>query len=151
MVEVSNSNPLLLQPDLCLSESSSKEPWYTEGQALADEGGPLDQYKLVLQQLLMQTKPANGMRKLANALVWTFVKGRLLASEKGYKEVGKFVFAEKSREPDSEDGDDCAPVWVAALHGHEAVVKLLLARAEFENCGIHWQNCCGHSKFDFLI
>ena len=74
MVEISNSNTLLLKLDICLSESGSEEPWYTEVQALAAKDDPLDQYKLSLQHLLAKAKPTNRMRKLANTLVWTFVK-----------------------------------------------------------------------------
>src|SRR5256885_204326 len=74
MVEISNSNTLLLKLNLRLSESSSKEPWYTEVQGLAVKDGPLNQYKLALQQLLAKVKPANGMRKLANPLMWKFIK-----------------------------------------------------------------------------
>ena len=74
MVEISNSNTLLFKLDLHLSESSSEEPWYTEVQALAVKDGPLDQYKLSLQRLLAKVRPTNRMRKLANTLVWTFVK-----------------------------------------------------------------------------
>lgn len=51
MVEVSNSNTLLLKLNLRLSESSSEEPWYNEVQVLAVKDGPLDQYKLSLQHL----------------------------------------------------------------------------------------------------
>ena len=74
MVEISNSNTLVLKLDLRLSESSSEEPWYTEVQALAVKDGLLDRYKLSLQHLLAKVKLTNRMRKLANMLVWTFVK-----------------------------------------------------------------------------
>ena len=79
MVEISNSNTLLLKLNLRLSESSSKEPWYTEVQALTVKDGPLDQYKLALEYLLAKVKPANGMRKLANTLMWTFIKEEVVS------------------------------------------------------------------------
>jgi hypothetical protein len=74
MVEVSNSNTLLLKLDLRLSESSSQEPWYAEVQALAVKDGPLDQYKLALQHLVAKIEPTNKMRKLTNILIWNFIK-----------------------------------------------------------------------------
>ena len=74
MIEVSNSNTLLLKLNLRLSESSSEEPWYTEVQALAVKDGPLDQYRLALQHLLAKVEPTNTIRKLANVLMWTFIK-----------------------------------------------------------------------------
>jgi hypothetical protein len=74
MVEVSNSNTLLLKLNLRLIETSSQEPWYAEVQALGVKDGPLDQYKQALQHLLAKVNPTNKMRKLANTLMWTFVK-----------------------------------------------------------------------------
>ena len=77
LIEVFNSNTLLLKLKDRLSESSSTEPWYTEVQALAVKDGPLDQYKLALQHLLAKVKPANRVQKLANTLMWTFVKAEV--------------------------------------------------------------------------
>jgi hypothetical protein len=74
MVEVSESNALLSKLNLRLSESSSKELWYAEVQALAVKDGPLDQYKLALERLLAKVKPKNKTRELANVLKWNFVK-----------------------------------------------------------------------------
>jgi hypothetical protein len=78
MEEVSNLNELLsrLHDRLneALSEASTEGPWHAEVQALAIENGPLDQYKQALQDLFLKVKPANGTRKLANALMWSFVK-----------------------------------------------------------------------------
>ena len=74
MVEVSNSNTLLLKLNLRLSESSSQEPWYAEVQTLAVKDGPLDQYKLALQHLLAKVEPTNKVQKLAKILTWNFIK-----------------------------------------------------------------------------
>ena len=74
MVEISNSNTLLLKLDLRLSESSPQGPWYAEVQALADKDGPLDQYKQGLQHLLAKVRPESKMRKLVNVLTWNFLK-----------------------------------------------------------------------------
>lgn len=74
LIEVSNSNTLLLKLKDRLSESSSTEPWYTEVQALAVKGGPLDQYRLALQHLRAKVEPTNKARKLANTLGWNFIK-----------------------------------------------------------------------------
>lgn len=74
MVEVSNSNTLLLKLNLRLSESSTQKPWYAEVQGLAAKDGPLDQYKLALGHLLAKVEPTNKLRKLTNVLMWNFVK-----------------------------------------------------------------------------
>ena len=74
VVEISNSNTLLLKLDLWLSESNSEDPWYVEVHALAIKDGPLDQYKQALQHLLTQVEPKNKVQKLANVLTWNFIK-----------------------------------------------------------------------------
>jgi hypothetical protein len=74
MVEISNSNTLLLELDLHLSESSSQEPWYAEVRALRVKDGPLDQYNQALQHLLTKVEPKSKIRKLANVLTWNFIK-----------------------------------------------------------------------------
>jgi hypothetical protein len=74
LVEISNSNTLLLKLNLLLNESSSNKSWYDQVQALVVKDGPLEQYKLSLQHLLAKVSPANKMRRLANTLIWTFVK-----------------------------------------------------------------------------
>ena len=74
MVEVSNLYTLLLKLDLRLSESNAKDPWYIEVRSLAVKDGPLDQYQQALQHLFAKVKPANGIRRLANTLMWTSIK-----------------------------------------------------------------------------
>jgi hypothetical protein len=74
LIEVSNSNTLLLKLRDRLSESSSTELWYTEVQALAAKDGPLDQYELALQCLRAKVESTNKMRKLAHVLTWNFIK-----------------------------------------------------------------------------
>jgi len=74
VVEISNSNTLLLELDLHLSESSSQEPWYANVQVLAAEDGPLNQYKQSLLHLLTKVEAKSKVRKLANALMWNFIK-----------------------------------------------------------------------------
>jgi hypothetical protein len=74
LIEVCNSNTLLLKLRDRLSESNSTEPWHTEVQALADKDGPLDQYKSTLQRLRAKVESTNKMRKLANILTWNFIK-----------------------------------------------------------------------------
>jgi hypothetical protein len=74
MVELSNSNILLLQLKARLSESSSQGPWYAKVQALNVKDGPLDQYKRSLEDLLEKVKAPSKMRKLVNTLLWSGIK-----------------------------------------------------------------------------
>jgi hypothetical protein len=74
LIEVSNSNTLLLKLKDRLGESSSQGPWHVEVQALAVKDGTFYQYKLALQHLLTKVKPTNKIRKLANVPLWNFIK-----------------------------------------------------------------------------
>ena len=74
VVEISNSNTLLLNLDLRLNESNSEDPWYVEVHALAIKDGPLDQYNQALQHLLTKVEPKHKVQKLANVLTWKFIK-----------------------------------------------------------------------------
>jgi hypothetical protein len=74
LIEVSNSNTLLLKLRDRLAEPSSAEAWYSEVQGLTDKDSPLEQYKLALQHLRAKVEPTNKMRKLANRLTWSFIK-----------------------------------------------------------------------------
>jgi hypothetical protein len=69
MIELSNSNILLLQLKARLSESSPQEPWYAKVHALNVQDGPLDQYKRSLEDLLQKVKAPGKMRKLVNTLL----------------------------------------------------------------------------------
>jgi hypothetical protein len=73
LIEVSNSITLLLKLK-DLSESSPTDPWSAEVQAFAVKDGPLDQYKLVLENLIAKVKPQTGVRKAVNVLLWSFLK-----------------------------------------------------------------------------
>ena len=50
-IEISNVSNLLVTLLYRLDEASSDEGWYTEVQALATTGGPIDQYRSALEQL----------------------------------------------------------------------------------------------------
>lgn len=79
MVEVSNSNTLLLNLSTLLTESNSREPWYTEVQALAVKDGPLDQYIHALERLLKKANPESRTRRIANTLIWPLVKDEVIS------------------------------------------------------------------------
>src|ERR1700744_16449 len=74
MIELYNSNILLLQLKARLSESISQEPWYAKVQALDLKDGPLDQYKRSLEDLLQKVEARSKLRKLMNALLWSWIK-----------------------------------------------------------------------------
>jgi hypothetical protein len=71
MIELLNSNILLLQLKARLNESTSQGPWYAKVQALNVKDGPLDQYKRSLEDLLQKVEALSKMRKFMNALLWS--------------------------------------------------------------------------------
>jgi hypothetical protein len=74
MIELYNSNILLLQLKARLSEPSSQGPWYAKVQALNVKDGPLDQYKRSLEDLLQKVEAPRKLRKIVNALLWSWIK-----------------------------------------------------------------------------
>ena len=77
MIELSNLNILMLQLKSHLNEPTLSKPWYAKAQALNVKDGPLDQYKLALEHLLVKIEPKDKMRRLANTLMWNFVKAEV--------------------------------------------------------------------------
>ena len=82
VIEASNVLSLLTSLRYRIEEGSyshSPDPWFTAVRALAVENGPLDQYKAVLESLIVKTGPRDGASKLSNALLWKFNKGEVTA------------------------------------------------------------------------
>jgi predicted ribosomally synthesized peptide with SipW-like signal peptide len=73
-IEISNSNTLLLSLNQIVSASTSTEPWSIKVQALAKKDGPLDQYRLALEGLLVKVEPKSKLRKTIKILLWSLVK-----------------------------------------------------------------------------
>jgi len=74
LMEVSHSTIFLLKLKDRVSESSFTDSWFTEVQALARKDGPLDQYKLALEELVAKVAPKAKVQKLATVLMWNFIK-----------------------------------------------------------------------------
>jgi hypothetical protein len=90
IIELSNSNILLLQLKARLSESSLQEPWYDKVQALGIKDGPLDQYQRSLEDLFQKVKDSNRIQKLVKMLLWSLIKdevNRLLAKMERLKNL----------------------------------------------------------------
>ncbi|KAH7061025.1 ankyrin repeat domain-containing protein [Paraphoma chrysanthemicola] len=74
-IEASHLNSLLTALRFRLEEGDSNTPWYTAVRALATENGPLDQFKLALEQL--QSKITGGGK--SNAFMWKFKKEEVVS------------------------------------------------------------------------
>ncbi|KAH0556261.1 hypothetical protein GP486_005815, partial [Trichoglossum hirsutum] len=73
-IEASNLYNLLITLRYRLEEGTSNEPWNTAVQALSVKDGPLDQYKLALEQLQTKITRQGGMNKVGHFLLWKFIK-----------------------------------------------------------------------------
>lgn len=71
-VEASNLHSLLLSLRFRLEEGDADTPWFTAVRALAVENGPLDQFKVALETLLMPE--GDRLKKASDALMWKFRK-----------------------------------------------------------------------------
>jgi len=76
MIELSNSNVLLLQLKSHLDKSNSHEPWYAKAHTLNVKNGLLDQYKLALEHLLAKVESTNKV-KLVHVLMWASIKNEV--------------------------------------------------------------------------
>ena len=55
-------------------ETASTDPWFGGLKSLGCQGGPLDDFKITMEDLADRLKPARGVRKIERALCWTFEK-----------------------------------------------------------------------------
>ena len=74
VTEASNLYGLLMNLKYRLDEGCSNEPWYNAVKSLAVLGGPLDQYRAVLDELRRKVVVSSGVGKITHALVWKFNK-----------------------------------------------------------------------------
>ncbi|KAI9878016.1 MAG: hypothetical protein M1830_002174, partial [Pleopsidium flavum] len=57
-----------------VEEARSGDPWFIAVRTLGVENGPLEQFKVALEQLASKLGHANGLRKIGKMLTWKFDK-----------------------------------------------------------------------------
>ncbi|KAI9855731.1 MAG: hypothetical protein M1824_005891 [Vezdaea acicularis] len=57
-----------------VEEAKSSEPWFQGIRSLAEEGRPLHQLKVAIEELTSNLKPTSSMKSLGKALIWTLDK-----------------------------------------------------------------------------
>ncbi|KAL9085606.1 MAG: hypothetical protein Q9165_007506 [Trypethelium subeluteriae] len=72
--EASSLHNLLNNLLFHLNQGTADEAWYTSIRALTVENGPLDQYKLALEQLLSGVEIHGRVQKVKKRLMWKFTK-----------------------------------------------------------------------------
>ncbi len=72
--EASNVYSLLTTLRYRVEEARSGDPWFIAVRTLGVGNGPLDHFKVGLEQLAAKLGPANGLRKVGKMLTWKFDK-----------------------------------------------------------------------------
>jgi hypothetical protein len=60
-----------------VEEAESTGPWFTSMRSLGAHGGPLDQFKDAMEELVRKLKPEAGIKKLGKALTPTLDKNEI--------------------------------------------------------------------------
>ncbi|KAI9770862.1 MAG: hypothetical protein M1839_003025 [Geoglossum umbratile] len=77
-IEASNLYNLLTTLRYRLEERTSNEPWYAEVQTLGVKNGPLDQYRMALEQLQAKITKEGVFKKVGYFLLWKSVKEEVI-------------------------------------------------------------------------
>jgi hypothetical protein len=77
LVEISSIHGLLFSLNDLVSRAESGEKWLATVRLLNVPGGPLERFKLALEQLKKKLAPAAGLSGVAKALSWPFQKGEV--------------------------------------------------------------------------
>src|SRR5271155_995584 len=73
-IEASNIQNLLINLRYRLEQGQPDLPWFTAVRALNIENGPLNQYKIALEQLQSRVEIQDGIQKVKRRLLWRFRK-----------------------------------------------------------------------------
>jgi hypothetical protein len=60
-----------------VEEAKSTDTWFTGVRSLTGEGGPLGQFKDIMEELAKKLKPEAGIKKFGKALIWTLDKNEI--------------------------------------------------------------------------
>ena len=73
-VEASNLYGLLTSLRFRVEEVQSKDPWFNQVKLLGRENGPLDQFKEVLDKMVLQISSSRKRDQVKSVLTWKFTK-----------------------------------------------------------------------------
>lgn len=68
--EVANIQSLLISVRFHLDESTPEDLWFKEVRKLTEENGPIDQFRVAMEQLLTKVEPKAGLKKVGETLLW---------------------------------------------------------------------------------
>lgn len=60
-----------------LEDATPGDPWFTVVRTLGTENGPLDQFRITLEQLISKLTPVDGFKKIGKAIVWKLDKAEV--------------------------------------------------------------------------
>ncbi|RMZ86707.1 hypothetical protein DV736_g6069, partial [Chaetothyriales sp. CBS 134916] len=73
-MEASNLNSLLTNLQYRVEDAQSSEPWFNQVRLLAIQGGPLDQFKEMLEKMVKQIQSSRKRDQIKSSLMWTFTQ-----------------------------------------------------------------------------
>lgn len=73
-VEASNLYGLLTSLRFRVEEVKSEDPWFNQVKLLGRENGPLDQFKEVLDKMVLQISSSRKRDQVKSVLTWKFTK-----------------------------------------------------------------------------
>lgn len=76
-IEASNIFNLLTNLRYRLEDARPGDPWFTVLRTLGTENGPLDQFRVTLEQLISKLTPVDGFKKIGKAIVWKLDKAEV--------------------------------------------------------------------------
>ncbi|KAF7508365.1 hypothetical protein GJ744_009356 [Endocarpon pusillum] len=68
--EAANVQCLLISLRYHLDESTPEDLWFKEVRKLTVENGPIDQFRLAIEQLMTKVEPKAGLKKVGETLLW---------------------------------------------------------------------------------
>jgi hypothetical protein len=75
--ELRDLHKVLLDLKDTVEEAKSPESWFQGVRSLAEEGRPLHQIKVVIEELISILKPTSSMKSVGKALIWTLDKKKV--------------------------------------------------------------------------
>lgn len=73
-VEASNLYGLLTSLRFRVEEVQSEDPWFNQVKLLGRENGPLDQFKEILDKMVLQISSSRKRDQVKSVLTWKFTK-----------------------------------------------------------------------------
>ena len=90
-VEASNLYSLLISLRFRMEAVRSDDPWFNQVRMLGLQGGPLDQFKDVLERMVEQISSSRKRDQIKSALMWKITKSEVENALKRMERLKSFI------------------------------------------------------------